>query len=84
MHIVEWGVRVGQVSYQEALAAIFIEGWIFIILSLTGVRQGLIRRVLFGNAPVKAQCHAEINMAGLNQHAPNGMVHVKQRGMMTT
>ncbi|CAL8467446.1 g6984 [Coccomyxa elongata] len=33
----------GNVSYQEALAAIFIEGWIFIILSLTGVRQGLIR-----------------------------------------
>ena len=32
-----------QVSYQEALAAIFIEGWIFIVLSLTGVRQGLIR-----------------------------------------
>ncbi|KAK9909872.1 hypothetical protein WJX75_008797 [Coccomyxa subellipsoidea] len=26
----------GNVSYQEALAAIFIEGWIFIILSLTG------------------------------------------------
>ncbi len=35
-----------QVSYQEALAAIFIEGWIFIILSLTGVRQGLIRQGL--------------------------------------
>ncbi|EIE24456.1 hypothetical protein COCSUDRAFT_14437, partial [Coccomyxa subellipsoidea C-169] len=33
----------GNVTYQEALAAIFIEGWIFIILSLTGVRQGLIR-----------------------------------------
>jgi AGZA family xanthine/uracil permease-like MFS transporter len=36
-------VHVWQVTYQEALAAIFIEGWIFIILSLTGVRQGLIR-----------------------------------------
>ena len=32
-----------QVSYREALAAIFIEGWIFIFLSLVGVRQALVR-----------------------------------------
>ena len=30
------------VSYQEALAAIFIEGWIFIIISILGIRQRLI------------------------------------------
>jgi AGZA family xanthine/uracil permease-like MFS transporter len=39
----------GNVSYQEALAAIFIEGWIFIALSLVGVRQkiiGLLPRTL--------------------------------------
>jgi len=30
------------VSYQEALAAIFIEGWIFIIISILGIRQKLI------------------------------------------
>ncbi len=31
------------VSYQEALAAIFIEGWIFVFLSAVGVRQKVIR-----------------------------------------
>lgn len=30
------------VSYQEALAAIFIEGWIFIAISILGIRQRLI------------------------------------------
>ncbi|KAK9909947.1 hypothetical protein WJX75_009918 [Coccomyxa subellipsoidea] len=30
------------VSYQEALAAIFIEGWIFVLLSAVGVRQKVI------------------------------------------
>ncbi len=30
------------VSYQEALAAIFIEGWIFIAISIVGIRQRLI------------------------------------------
>lgn len=33
----------GSVKYQDALAAIFIEGWIFIILSITGARQFLIK-----------------------------------------
>ena len=33
----------GSVKYKDALAAIFIEGWIFIILSLTGARQFLIK-----------------------------------------
>ncbi|KAK9837377.1 hypothetical protein WJX84_003189 [Apatococcus fuscideae] len=32
----------GNVSYKTALTAIFIEGWIFIILSVTGVRGKLI------------------------------------------
>ena len=32
-----------QVPYKDALTAVFIEGWLFIILSLTGVRQLLIR-----------------------------------------
>ncbi|KAK9847251.1 hypothetical protein WJX84_005524 [Apatococcus fuscideae] len=32
----------GNVSYKTALTAIFIEGWIFIILSITGVRGKLI------------------------------------------
>jgi AGZA family xanthine/uracil permease-like MFS transporter len=31
-----------RVSYQEALAAIFIEGWIFIAISIVGIRQRLI------------------------------------------
>jgi len=33
----------GLVSYREALAAVFMEGWIFFILSLLGLRQWLIR-----------------------------------------
>ncbi|KNZ78937.1 Putative xanthine/uracil permease, partial [Termitomyces sp. J132] len=33
----------GIVSYGEALAAVFLEGWIFFILSLLGLRQWLVR-----------------------------------------
>jgi xanthine/uracil/vitamin C permease (AzgA family) len=34
-----------QVTYQQALAAVFIEGWIFIAISLTGVRGKLVSLV---------------------------------------
>jgi len=34
-----------QVSYEEALAAIFLEGWIFIFISLIGLRGRLIELV---------------------------------------
>jgi len=34
-----------QLTYQEALAAVFIEGWIFIFISLTGVRGRLVSLV---------------------------------------
>ncbi|KAF7973797.1 hypothetical protein HWV62_14158 [Athelia sp. TMB] len=33
----------GIITYQEALAAVFLEGWIFFILSLLGLRQWLAR-----------------------------------------
>jgi len=33
----------GSVSYREALAAVFLEGWLFFILSLFGIRQWLAR-----------------------------------------
>ncbi|KAJ3758029.1 permease family-domain-containing protein [Lentinula raphanica] len=33
----------GMVTYQEALAAVFLEGWIFLALSLLGLRQWLVR-----------------------------------------
>ncbi|KAI0027475.1 xanthine/uracil permease [Vararia minispora EC-137] len=33
----------GMISYREALAAVFMEGWIFFILSLLGMRQWLAR-----------------------------------------
>jgi AGZA family xanthine/uracil permease-like MFS transporter len=33
----------GIISYREALAAVFLEGWIFFILSLLGLRQWLVR-----------------------------------------
>ncbi|KAF7298171.1 hypothetical protein HMN09_01038900 [Mycena chlorophos] len=35
----------GMLSYQEALAAVFLEGWIFLILSLLGLRQWLVRLI---------------------------------------
>jgi len=33
----------GQISYKEAMAAVFLEGWIFFFLSLLGLRQWLAR-----------------------------------------
>ncbi|KAJ7128893.1 permease family-domain-containing protein [Mycena crocata] len=33
----------GLISYREALSAVFLEGWIFFILSLLGLRQWLVR-----------------------------------------
>ncbi|KIY67031.1 hypothetical protein CYLTODRAFT_454849 [Cylindrobasidium torrendii FP15055 ss-10] len=33
----------GTVTYQEALAAVFLEGWIFMFLSIIGLRQWLVR-----------------------------------------
>ncbi|KAK9811846.1 hypothetical protein WJX72_011125 [[Myrmecia] bisecta] len=35
----------GPVSYQTALAAVFVEGWIFVFLAVTGIRLKLIRMV---------------------------------------
>ncbi len=34
-----------QLPYSTALAAVFIEGWVFVILSVTGVRAAVIRLV---------------------------------------
>ncbi|KIL58593.1 hypothetical protein M378DRAFT_312443 [Amanita muscaria Koide BX008] len=33
----------GTISYRQALAAVFMEGWIFLFLSLLGIRQWLVR-----------------------------------------
>lgn len=33
----------GMITYREALAAVFLEGWIFFFLSLLGLRQWLAR-----------------------------------------
>ncbi|WIA33567.1 hypothetical protein OEZ86_006691 [Tetradesmus obliquus] len=35
----------GMITYQEALAAVFVEGWIFILISLTGVRGRIVSLV---------------------------------------
>lgn len=35
----------GRVTYEQALAAAFIEGWIFIALSVTGLRARLIELI---------------------------------------
>jgi AGZA family xanthine/uracil permease-like MFS transporter len=43
-----------KIGYKEALAAAFIEGWIFIFLSITGVRARLIelipRHIMYATA----------------------------------
>jgi AGZA family xanthine/uracil permease-like MFS transporter len=36
----------GSVSYQTALAAVFLEGIIFLVLSIFGIRQWLARGIL--------------------------------------
>ncbi|KAF9530671.1 xanthine/uracil permease [Crepidotus variabilis] len=33
----------GMITYREALAAVFLEGWIFLFLSIIGLRQWLVR-----------------------------------------
>ena len=33
----------GKLTYQQAMTAIFVEGWIFILLSITGVRGGIVK-----------------------------------------
>lgn len=33
----------GSLTYSQVMAAIFVEGWIFILLSLTGIRGGVIK-----------------------------------------
>ncbi|KDD74028.1 hypothetical protein H632_c1638p0, partial [Helicosporidium sp. ATCC 50920] len=33
----------GELTYEQAMAAIFVEGWIFVLLSVTGVRGGIIK-----------------------------------------
>ena len=33
------------ISYQQALAAVFIEGWIFVLLSISGLRSGALSLV---------------------------------------
>jgi AGZA family xanthine/uracil permease-like MFS transporter len=35
----------GRISYNLALAAVFTEGWIFILLSLLGMRQWLVKMI---------------------------------------
>ena len=35
----------GSITYREALAAVFLEGWIFLFLSIFGVRQWLARNI---------------------------------------
>lgn len=35
----------GNVPYQEALAGIFVEGWLFVILAITGIRAAIIKLV---------------------------------------
>ncbi len=34
-----------QVTYQQALAAVFVEGWLFVLLALTGVRTAVVKLV---------------------------------------
>ncbi|KAI1133849.1 xanthine/uracil permease family protein-like protein [Hypoxylon sp. FL0543] len=49
----------GQVPYQIALTAIFVEGFIFIFLALTGMRQWLVRMI---PATIKTACGVGIGL----------------------
>ena len=33
----------GELTYEQTMAVIFVEGWIFVVLSVTGVRGGIIK-----------------------------------------
>jgi xanthine/uracil/vitamin C permease (AzgA family) len=35
----------GMISYEQALAAVFVEGWIFVLLSVSGLRSGALTLV---------------------------------------
>jgi AGZA family xanthine/uracil permease-like MFS transporter len=35
----------GHVTYQQAMAAVFVEGWIFILISLSGMRGKIIQLI---------------------------------------
>jgi xanthine/uracil/vitamin C permease (AzgA family) len=43
-----------QITYQEALAAVFVEGWIFILISLTGEDSKFLQE----------QCHCATALLG--------------------
>ena len=60
------------VSYQEALAAIFIEGWIFIAISIVGVRQKLIALLPRSARSTRLASRLQAS-AALMHHAPEGI-----------
>ena len=41
----EAGDRCAQVKYETALGAVFVEGWIFVFLTLTGIRLRIVKLV---------------------------------------
>ncbi|KAI1468927.1 permease family-domain-containing protein [Daldinia caldariorum] len=49
----------GMVPYKVALLAIFVEGWIFVFLALTGMRQWLVRMI---PATIKTACGVGIGL----------------------
>ena len=61
------------VSYQEALAAIFIEGWIFIAISIVGVRQRLIALLPRSARSARLASRLQASAVLATHHAPKGI-----------
>lgn len=61
------------VSYQEALAAIFIEGWIFIAISIVGVRQKLIALLPRSARSARLASRVQASAVLATHHAPEGV-----------
>jgi AGZA family xanthine/uracil permease-like MFS transporter len=65
----------GNISYRLALAAVFTEGWIFIALSLLGMRQWLVK-ILPASIKIASACGIGLFLAviGLSSSAGIGVI----------
>lgn len=66
----------GMVPYKVALLAIFVEGWIFVFLALTGMRQWLVRMI---PATIKTACGVGIACSLPRSDCPILQVSVPSR-----
>ncbi|KAF2463417.1 xanthine/uracil permease family protein-like protein [Lindgomyces ingoldianus] len=62
----------GKIPYKLALAAVFVEGWIFIFLALTGMRQWLVR-LLPTSIKIASACGIGLFLALIGLSYPAGI-----------